>query len=64
MPGSEVRTLEEMKSLYFGGPDSVLAVQIQIQDALEAAVAAADKDKLQQALQLDQAQVCIRPYGP
>ena len=40
----------------------MLAVQIQTQDALEAAVAADDKDKLQQALQSDLAQVPITPY--
>ena len=56
--GSEVMTLEEMNFLYFGGLNNVLAVQIQTQDALEAAMAADDKDKLQQALQSDQAQVC------
>ena len=32
-------------------------VQIQSQDAMEAAVAADDKDKLQEALQADEAQV-------
>lgn len=35
--------------------------QIQTQDALEAAVEADDKDKLQQALQSNQAQVYFRP---
>lgn len=33
-------------------------LQIQSQDAMEAAVAADDKDKLQEALQADEAQVC------
>ena len=39
----------------------MLAVQIQTQDALEAAIAAGDRDRLQQALESDKAQVCIRP---
>lgn len=40
----------------------MLAVQIQTQDALEAAVAAGDKDNLQQALESDKAQACTRAW--
>ena len=41
----------------------MLAFQIQTQDALEAAVAAHDKGKLQEALRSDQAQVCLGDYS-